>query len=106
MTFKLPKRIKESLIMLSKETGINSGSIDMIVDHKDNFYFLEINPVGQFEWVSYFCNYGIEQEIAKGGRFKLDHSFKKTVKGASKNTKRDQFWRAEEEVEIWVLMHL
>jgi ATP-GRASP peptide maturase of grasp-with-spasm system len=63
--FKLPAKIKESLIMLSQLTGINSGSVDMIVDYQDDYYFIEINPVGQFEWVSRLCNFGIEQEIAK-----------------------------------------
>ncbi|MBQ0768871.1 MAG: 50S ribosomal protein L11 methyltransferase [Bizionia sp.] len=46
----------------------------------------------------------IEKELAEGGRFKLQHCYKKSVRGASKNTKRDQHWRAEEEVELWVLV--
>lgn len=31
----------------------------------NNFYFLEINPVGQFGMVSGPCNYKIEKLIAK-----------------------------------------
>jgi hypothetical protein len=27
------------------------------------------------------------------------------VKAASEKTKRDQHWRAEEEVELWILTH-
>ncbi len=45
----------------------------------------------------------IEKELAEGGRFKLEKCFKKTVKKASKETKRDQHWRETEEVELWVL---
>jgi hypothetical protein len=45
----------------------------------------------------------IEKELAKGGRFQLERCLKKSVKAASKNTKRDQHWRAEESVELWVL---
>lgn len=47
----------------------------------------------------------IEEELASGGRFKLERCFKKKVKKASEKTKRDQHWRAEEEVELWVLTH-
>lgn len=45
----------------------------------------------------------IEKEIVKGGRFKLEKCLKRTVKLASKETKRDQYWRSEEEVEFWIL---
>ena len=47
----------------------------------------------------------IEKELAKGGRFKLEKCFKKKVKLASKKTKRDQYWRETEEVELWILTH-
>ena len=45
----------------------------------------------------------IEKELAEGGRFELEKCYKKTVKKASDKTKRDQNWRGEEEVELWVL---
>jgi hypothetical protein len=35
----------------------------------------------------------------------LGNYFKKSVKAASKKTKRDQHWRATEEVELWVLIN-
>ena len=47
----------------------------------------------------------IEDELSKGGRFRLERCFKKRVKNASKHTKRDQYWRSEEEVELWELVH-
>lgn len=47
----------------------------------------------------------IEKELADGGRFQLEHCFKKTVKAASDKTTRDQNWRSAEEVELWVLTH-
>jgi hypothetical protein len=31
--------------------------------------------------------------------------FEKTVKNASKETKRDLHWRSSEEVELWVLIN-
>ena len=45
----------------------------------------------------------IEMELAEGGRFQLEKCLKKSVKAASKKTKRDQHWRSSEEVELWVL---
>jgi hypothetical protein len=47
----------------------------------------------------------IEKELGEGGRFQLERCFKKTVKPASKKTKRDQYWRGEEVVELWELTH-
>lgn len=48
----------------------------------------------------------IEDELAKGGRFQLEQCLNRAVKKGSDKTKRDQHWRAEEEVELWVLKHL
>lgn len=47
----------------------------------------------------------IEEEIEKGGRFKLDLKLTKSTKKSSLKTKREQSWRAEEYVELWVLTH-
>jgi len=47
----------------------------------------------------------IEIELAEGNRFQLEKCYKKSVKAASNKTKRDQYWRTEEEVELWVLTH-
>lgn len=45
----------------------------------------------------------IEKELAEGGRFELVKQLTRPVKQASEKTKRDQNWRASEEVELWVL---
>jgi len=45
----------------------------------------------------------IETELAEGNRFQLEKCHKKTVSAASSKTKRDQYWRSSEEVELWVL---
>ena len=63
--FKLPKNILNKLKKLVEKLNINSGSIDMVLDKKNHFYFLELNPVGQFEMTSKPCNYFISREIAK-----------------------------------------
>ncbi len=48
----------------------------------------------------------IETELAEGNRFQLERCLKKTVRPASEKTKRDQYWRSLEEVELWVLIHI
>ncbi|NND77809.1 MAG: methyltransferase [Flavobacteriales bacterium] len=45
----------------------------------------------------------IKKELAEGGRFQLEKHVTKKVKAASEKTKRDQFWRSSEEVELWAL---
>ncbi|MDQ1770157.1 methyltransferase [Labilibaculum sp. A4] len=45
----------------------------------------------------------IEKELAEGGRFEKELLLHKKVRSASKNTKRNQNWRHEEMIELWVL---
>lgn len=63
--FKLPISIEKKLICFMNDCGLNSGSIDMIYTKDKNFVFLEVNPVGQFEQVSFPCNYNIFKHIAE-----------------------------------------
>lgn len=63
--YKLPINIEEKIRLFCVNKNINTGSIDIILDHKDNYIFLENNPQGQFEWVSKSCNYYIEKFIAE-----------------------------------------
>ena len=63
--FKLPKEIELKLARLMNELEINCGSIDMILSQNKEYYFLEINPVGQFGMVSTPCNYNLHKIIAE-----------------------------------------
>ena len=63
--YKLPKEIELKLINVFKDINLNCGSIDLIVDKKGNYIFLEINPVGQYNMVSEPCNYNLDNLIAK-----------------------------------------
>lgn len=63
--FCLPNAIEKKLTILMNELNLISGSIDMIVNKKNEYVFLEVNPVGQFSQVSKPCNYYLEKEIAK-----------------------------------------
>lgn len=62
--FKLPIDIERKLVLFMSKINLNCGSIDILVDNKLEYYFLEVNPVGQFGMVSYPCNYNIENIIS------------------------------------------
>jgi len=62
--FKLPEIVENKLIALFELLNLKSGSIDIILSKKNEYVFLEINPVGQFGMVSYPCNYYLEKKIA------------------------------------------
>ena len=62
--FALPNDIKVKLKNTMNELGLNTGSIDLIVDSENNYTFLEVNPVGQLGMVSVGGNYNLEREIA------------------------------------------
>ncbi|QBJ88105.1 grasp-with-spasm system ATP-grasp peptide maturase [Chryseobacterium gleum] len=62
--YNLPKAIEEKIHTLMIALNLNSGSIDFIKSG-DNYYFLEVNPIGQFGNVSRDCNYSLEKKIAE-----------------------------------------
>lgn len=61
--FRLPNAIENKLIDLMNKLEYKTGSFDIIYS-KGRYVFLEVNTLGQFEWVSKWCNYFIEKEIA------------------------------------------
>lgn len=63
--YQLPEHIADSLIQLMNRLKLHTGSIDMIVDTNDEYYFLEVNPTGQLGWVSAYGNYYLEKKIAE-----------------------------------------
>lgn len=62
--FQLPEYIEKALRALIAKTELKTCSIDLIYTPNNEYYFLEINPNGQFGWVSDNCNFYIEKEIA------------------------------------------
>ncbi|RST27560.1 ATP-grasp domain-containing protein [Chryseobacterium lacus] len=61
--YKLPSFVNEKIIALKNELGLNCGTIDFLKT-KNDYYFLEINPVGQFGMVSKPCNYYLEEQMS------------------------------------------
>jgi len=62
--YKLPESLEDNIRLLMNELNLNSGSLD-IVKTKDSYVFLEVNPIGQFGFVSSNCNYNLHKKIAE-----------------------------------------
>lgn len=62
--YSLPDDVIAKLKRLFEKLELNTGSADFMVDKFGNYYFLEINPTGQFSALSQSCNYDIEHAVA------------------------------------------
>ncbi|WP_238586871.1 hypothetical protein [Chryseobacterium sp. Leaf405] len=62
--YNLPKDLEEKIILLMNKLDLSSGSLDFIKSG-NKFYFLEVNPVGQFGNVSFYCNYDLAYKLAE-----------------------------------------
>lgn len=63
--YKLPYHIEKQIRELMKSLRLNTGSIDLLLNNKGEYVFLEINPCGQYTMTSLPCNYLLDREIAK-----------------------------------------
>lgn len=63
--FQIPSETTIKIQKFIELSGLNTGSIDMILTPEDEFIFLEVNPVGQFSMTSLPCNYFLEEKIAQ-----------------------------------------
>ncbi|NCC18013.1 MAG: grasp-with-spasm system ATP-grasp peptide maturase [Bacteroidia bacterium] len=63
--YNLPYDIEQKIVKLMNMSNLNSGSIDMILTPNNEYVFLEVNPIGQFEQVSFPCNYNLPKKIAE-----------------------------------------
>lgn len=50
-SIKLPDEIRQSIINFMTILELKYGALDFIIDDKDQWYFIEINPNGQFAWL-------------------------------------------------------
>jgi hypothetical protein len=63
--YQINNDLKQKLIKLNKSLGINTGSYDLIVTTDLEYIILELNHCGQFGYLSYYCNYNIENKISE-----------------------------------------
>lgn len=63
--FKIPVYLEQALCKLMDALNLRTGSIDWILAADNNYYFLEVNPTGQFSNLSMTCNYPLEKIMAE-----------------------------------------
>lgn len=63
--YQLPQEVEEKLDRLMRKLELNTGSIDLIVSEDGEYYFLEVNPGGQFSAPSERANYHLEKRVAE-----------------------------------------
>lgn len=64
--FHLPIDISKKIDAMMRQLKLNTGSIDFIYSNNNQFVFLEVNPSGQFDWLSLNCNYYLEKKSRPG----------------------------------------
>jgi len=63
--YKLPCDIEKKIDVFMKKINLNNGSIDFILTEKNEYFFLEVNPAGQYGMIEQACFYGLDEKIAK-----------------------------------------
>jgi hypothetical protein len=61
--FELPSKIEKFCVDFLKEQGLVYGAMDFIVTPKDEYYFLENNPFGQYLWLEIETKIPLTEEI-------------------------------------------
>lgn len=70
--YQLPEPIENKIVDFMEEIKLNTGSLDLIKSSKNgHYYFLEVNPFGQFGMTSKPCNYNLHKKVAD---FLIDNS--------------------------------
>ena len=70
----LPSDIKNKCILITKQLSLSFSAIDMVIDEKYNYVFLEVNPNGQWAWIEKRLGLPISKSIVnllidKGGSY-------------------------------------
>jgi len=65
LPIKLPQKTEHKLQLLCDRLDIDTGSFDLIFSPDKKIYFLEVNPIGQYGFLSTACNYNIDLRIAE-----------------------------------------
>lgn len=65
LPYEMSDEMKLKISKLADDLKLESGSIDFLVNEKDEFFFLEVNPVGQYGFISLQFNGIIDKKIAE-----------------------------------------
>lgn len=60
----LPDIIEEKIHLLLGSLGLEYAAIDFAVDQYGNYYFLEVNPIGQWLWIEHSTGMPISEALA------------------------------------------
>ena len=63
--YPLPAQLEQKLLRLMDHLRLNYGAIDLILHPDGTFYFLEINPAGEFMWLQKAPGFPIGEQLAK-----------------------------------------
>jgi len=64
-TFELPEHIADACRRLVSSYGLMFGAIDLILDPVGEYYFLELNPNGQWAWIQQATGQQIREELCR-----------------------------------------
>ncbi len=59
----LPKTIEQKCLSIVKHFGLNYSSIDLVQSCQGEYFFLELNPNGQWAWIEQLTGYPIRDTI-------------------------------------------
>ena len=62
--FELPKTVHDFCIKYTKKLNLNFGAIDLVL-HNNEYYFIEINPTGEWSWLQKNTGYKFDELIVK-----------------------------------------
>ena len=66
----MPIDIQEKCIQLTQRLGLNYSAIDLILDKKDQYFFLECNPNGQWAWFEVRLGFPLSRSIVNLLKYK------------------------------------
>lgn len=60
---RVPKYIENKCVTLVEKLGLQFGAIDMVLSKDNKYYFLEINPNGQWGWIEKRTGYKLTEAL-------------------------------------------
>jgi glutathione synthase/RimK-type ligase-like ATP-grasp enzyme len=60
----IPDQLKNQLRNMLHNMGLNFGAFDIIQDFDDSYYFIELNPNGQYYWIEILTGAPLSDSMA------------------------------------------
>ena len=62
--YQMPEDMTIKIRSFMNAINLNTGSLDFIMTNKDEYFFLEVNPAGQYGMIEAHCFYSLDEKIA------------------------------------------